>query len=99
MLDVVPLIEYALLSSPDCILSRLEKIAAPTGWTWSGDWVTDYSRGDDEGWEYAVNFDRSWHKSYGTTRTGVSPLMTIVLSDCLVLVVVGGRVYRGGRGG
>jgi hypothetical protein len=45
---------------------RLEKVALPDGWTWSGDWVTDYGRGDDEGWEYAVNFDRAWHKAYGT---------------------------------
>ena len=53
---------------------RLEKVALPDGWSWSGDWVTDYTKGDDEGWEYAINFDRAFHKAYGAFAAAQSLL-------------------------
>lgn len=50
---------------------RLHKIEIPRGWMWSGEWTLDKSRGGDEdGWEYAVNFDRQWKPSYSTLEVG-----------------------------
>ncbi len=45
---------------------RLHKVLLPHGWIWATEWAVDKTRGDEEGWEYAVNFDWSWHNVYGT---------------------------------
>jgi hypothetical protein len=47
------------------VFRRLHKVLLPPGWVWATEWALDKTRGDDDGWEYAVNFDRWWHRSYG----------------------------------